>query len=125
MPHSWISAEYILAIRSLFAYEREEDQALVIASGIHENWLTDSGEVVIKDLPTYYGKLSYTLRMEGPGTLRLIISGDLILPPRRLVVKPPLPRPLLQVEVNGSQIETFDAESVTCSVCPADMVMKY
>ena len=125
MPHSWISAEYILSIRSLFAYEGEEDQALVIAAGIHENWLTDSGEVVVKELPTYYGKLSYTLRMEGPDTLRLIVSGDLALPPGRIVVKPPLPRPLVQVEVNGSKIETFDAESVTCGVCPAEMVMRY
>jgi hypothetical protein len=125
MPHSWISAEYILAVRSLFAYEREEDQALVIASGTPENWLTDSGAVVIKDLPTYYGKLSYTLRIEGSDALRLTVSGDLILPPGRLVVKPPLPRLLVQVDVNGRQIETFDAASVTCGVCPAEIVMKY
>ena len=125
MPHSWISAEYILSIRSVFAYEREEDQALVIAAGIHENWLTDTGEVVVKELPTYYGKLSYTLRMQGPDTLRLLVSGDLALPPARIVVKPPLSRPLVQVEVNGSKIETFDAESVSCGVCPAEMVMRF
>jgi len=125
MPHSWISAEYILSIRSLFAYEREEDQALVIAAGIHEHWLADSGEVVVKELPTYYGKLSYTLRMEGSDTLRLIVSGDLALPPGRLVVISPLPRPLVQVEVNGSKIETVDAESVTCGVCPVEMIMRY
>jgi hypothetical protein len=29
------------------------------------------------------------------------------------------------VEVNSSKIETFDAESVTCGVCPAEMVMRY
>jgi hypothetical protein len=125
MPHSWISAEYILSIRSLFAYEREADQALVIAAGIHGNWLTDSGEVVVKDLPTYYGKLSYTLQMARPDSLRLSVSGDLSLPPGRIVVKPPLPRPLVQVDVNGSKIETFDAESVTCGVCPAEIVMRY
>ena len=49
----WIGAEYILSIRSLFAYEREADQALVIAAGIAEDWLNDAGEVVVKDLPTY------------------------------------------------------------------------
>ena len=125
MPHSWISAEYILSIRSLFAYEREADQALVIAAGLHEHWLTETGEVVVKELPTSYGKLSYTLRREGSDTLRLIVSGDLALPPGRMVVKPPLPRPLVQVEVNGSKIETFDAESVTCGVCPAETVMRY
>jgi hypothetical protein len=125
MPHSWISAEYILSVRSLFAYEREEDHALVLAAGIHANWLTDTGKVVVKDLPTYYGKLSYTLQMEGSDALRLTVSGDLALPPARIVVTPPLLRPLVQVEVNGSKIETFDAESVICSVCPAEMVMRY
>ena len=63
--------------------------------------------------------------MEGSDTLRLIVSGDLALPPGRFVVKPPLPRPLVQVEVNGNRIETFDAESVPCGVCPAEIVMRY
>jgi hypothetical protein len=125
MPHSWISAEYILSIRSLFAYEREADQALVIAAGIRENWLTDTCDVVVTNLPTYYGKLSYTLHREGPDTLRLIVTGDLALPPGKIVVKPPLPRPLVQVEVNGSKSETFDAESASCGECPAEMIMKY
>ena len=125
MPHSWISAEYILAIRSLFAYEREADQALVIAAGLAESWLTDTGDVVVTDLPTYYGKLSYTLRREGPDTLRLIVTGALVLPPGKIIIKPPLPRPLVRVEVNGNKIETFDAESARCGACPAEVVMKY
>jgi hypothetical protein len=125
MPHSWISAEYILAIRSLFAYEREADQTLVLAAGIPAHWLSDTGAVVVKDLPTHYGKLSYTLQLTGPGTLHLRLSGDLALPSGGIVVQPPLPRPLVQVDVNGRQIKTFDAASVTCGVCPAEIVMRY
>jgi hypothetical protein len=125
MPHSWISAEYILAIRSLFAYERDADQALVIAAGIRDNWLTDTCDVVVTDLPTYYGKLSYTLHRQGPGTLRLLVTGELTLPPGEIVVTPPLPRPLMQVEVNGRMIETFDAASARCDQCPAEMIMRY
>jgi hypothetical protein len=125
MPHAWIGAEYILSIRSLFAYEREADQALVIAAGIAENWLDDAGGVVVKDLPTYYGRLSYTLRRENPATLRLTLSGDLSLPKGGIVVKPPLPRPLVRVEVNGRKIETFDANSATCNEYPAEWVMTY
>jgi hypothetical protein len=34
LPHTWISGEYILSIRSLFAYEREADDSLVIAAGV-------------------------------------------------------------------------------------------
>ena len=86
---------------------------------------SDDFDVVVTDLLTYYGKLSYTLHQEGPDTLRLIITGDLALPPGKIVVKPPLPRPLVQVEVNGSMIETFDAQSASCAECPAEMIMKY
>ncbi len=124
MPHSWIGAEYILSIRSLFAYEREADQALVIAAGIADDWL-DAGGVVVKDLPTYYGKLSYTLRREDSATLRLMLAGNLAMPTGGIVVKPPLPRPLIQVEVNGTPIETFDADSATCREYPAEWVMTY
>jgi hypothetical protein len=125
MPHSWISAEYIISIRTMFAYERQEDQALVIAAGIHENWLTDTGGVVVMNLPTYYGKLNYTLRREGTDTLRLILAGGITLPPGKIVVKPPLPHPLVQVEVNGRRMEAFDSESVICDAFPAEMAIHY
>ena len=125
MPHSWIGGEYILAVRSLFAYEREEDHALVIAAGIRESWLTDTCDVVVTDLPTHYGKLSYTLHREGSDALRVTITGDLSLPRGKIVVKPPLPRSLVLVEINGSKIESFDAESASCVECPAEIVMKY
>ena len=29
LPHTWIAAEYVLAVRSLFAYERDADRSLV------------------------------------------------------------------------------------------------
>ncbi|WAC07977.1 MAG: discoidin domain-containing protein [Thermodesulfobacteriota bacterium] len=125
MPHSWISAEYILAIRSMFAYEREEDHALVIGAGIHEKWLTDTRGVVVKNLPTHYGKLNYTLRRDGPYTLRLMLGGDLTLPPGNIVIKPPLPRPLMQVEVNGRRTDAFDSESAICDAFPAEIAMNY
>jgi hypothetical protein len=125
MPHSWIGAEYILAIRSLFAYEREADHALVIAAGIADDWLNEAGAVVVKDLPTYYGRLSYTLRREDHTTLRLTLTGNLDLPKGGIVVRPPLQRPLVQAEINGRRLETVDAESVTCREYPAEIVITY
>lgn len=52
LPHTWISGEYILAVRSLFAYEREADDALVLAAGIDGEWLADRFEVAVENLPT-------------------------------------------------------------------------
>ena len=34
MPHTWVGSDFIRAARSLFVYEREADQALVIGAGI-------------------------------------------------------------------------------------------
>src|SRR4029079_18186360 len=34
LPHTWVAAEYVLAVRSLFAYERAADRRLVLAAGL-------------------------------------------------------------------------------------------
>ena len=112
LPHTWISAEYMLSICSLFAYEREADQSLVIAAGIAYEWLADGFAVGVENLPTYYGKISYRLRLKDSDTLRLKFCGDIAMPPGGIVVMPPLPRPIRQVEVNGTALEKFrDAAS--------------
>jgi hypothetical protein len=125
LPHTWISGEYILAIRSLFAYERETDAALVIAAGIAEAWLADGFELAVENLPTWYGKLSYSLRLEAAGTLRLKLSGDLALPPGGIVVEPPLSRPILRVEADSGEPLDFAMESFTVRVVPAEVLVRF
>ena len=34
MPHTWVGSGFVEAVRDLFAYEREDDRALVLAAGI-------------------------------------------------------------------------------------------
>jgi hypothetical protein len=125
LPHTWISAEYILALCALFAYERHSDEALIIAAGVAEEWLSEGFEVRVKNLPTYFGKVSYSLHLDGPETLRVGISGDLDLPPGYIVVKPPLRRPIRRVQVNGRDIEDFEADSFVCTECPAEVVVLF
>jgi len=124
LPHTWISAEYMLSVCSMFAYEREEDESLVIAAGVGEEWLSDGSIVGVKNLPTYHGNLSYWLRLEGKDTLRLMLQGDLSVPPGGIVVVPPLPRPIRQVEINGKAMATFEPDGFTCRECPAEAVVR-
>jgi hypothetical protein len=112
----------MLSFLSMLAFEREADGALVIAAGIPEAWLTEG--VTVRGLPIHYGTLSYTLRKEGTDTLRVAISGDLAVPPGKVVVKPPLPGPLVQVEMNGENVSSFDAESIVINRCPAEIRMR-
>jgi hypothetical protein len=57
--------------------------------------------------------------------LRLRVDGDLDLPACRLVARPPLPRPLQRVVVNGRPVTTFAPDSVEISELPADVLLQY
>jgi hypothetical protein len=125
MPHTWVGSEFIRAIRSLFVYEHAEDQALVLASGLHADWVRSEEGVSVKGLPTHYGKLNYSLRPEDGTGLRLSLSGDMKLPPGGIVVRPPLPAPLKEVTVGGKAIDTFDGESAIIHEFPAEVTLRY
>jgi hypothetical protein len=124
VPHTWIGAEYVLAFRSMLAYERQSDRALILAAGVPPSWLDDAGGVGVTHLPTYYGDLDYSLRREGSGALVFDIGGSLEIPPGGIVLCPPLAGPLVSVEVNGRARSTFDSHSVKVRACPGRIVLR-
>jgi hypothetical protein len=84
LPHTWVGAEYILAVLCLFAYEQKDK--LIVAAGIPWEWLSE-GEIAVEDLPTRYGNLAYVLRQE-KGALSLHLEG-VKMPPGGITVKLP------------------------------------
>lgn len=54
-PHGWTAAEVFLLLRDGLA--REEDDTLVIGSGVPESWMDQAFSVT--DLPTFFGKVSF------------------------------------------------------------------
>jgi hypothetical protein len=124
LPHSWVAAEYVLALLDLFALESPADGALVLAAGIPERWLAGGQEVRIENLPTSFGPLSYGLRRDADGALALSLAGDLRLPRGGIIVRPPLPRALREVRVDGAIHPRFDSESVTLDRCRAEVRMR-
>jgi len=125
MPHTWVGSSFIQSFRTMFAYEHEANASLVLAAGIPAAWLDDPAGVGVRRLPTHYGVLDYTLQREGPGTLRLRISGDLTLPAGKLVVRPPLSEPLRGVTINGQASQTFTADAAVIDRVPANVVLHY
>jgi len=125
MPHSWIGATLIQSVRSLFAYEREQDAALVIAAGIPQSWVDSDKGVVVKRLPTHYGVLNYTLRRDGGNATTLKIAGDLDLPPGKIFARPPLPRTLRAVTINGRAVDGFAPDQVVINEFPAEVRLEY
>ena len=68
VPHTWIAAEYMLVFASLFAYEREADDALIIGAGVDERWLAARGGIAVRGLPTWHGALDLAMKREADGS---------------------------------------------------------
>jgi hypothetical protein len=125
MPHGWIGAEFIRSALSLFAYERESDQALVLAAGIPAAWVESPGGIAIRGLRTRYGLLDYTLTAPKPDQWRLKLSGNLAMPPGRLVVALPAGKVVDRLEVNGKTAPAADPGHPVISEFPAEAVFDF
>jgi hypothetical protein len=143
LPHTWIAAEYVLAVRSLFAYERSGQSAagspaqrtpsahgsprpatsarpastLVVAAGVAPEWLEGPG-VRVAGLPTLHGALDLTLRRTDAVTIACHIGAGLSGP---IELRAPFDRPLAGVRVNGQPYKEFDAQSVNLLQTPAEI----
>ncbi|HZO10418.1 MAG TPA: hypothetical protein VFC77_13615, partial [Myxococcota bacterium] len=124
VPHSWIGAEYVLAVLAMLAYESPGEDALVLAAGVRDEWLDGEG-VRVEGLPTWWGPVGYRLSRDGPNALRLDLAPGLSLPPGGIVLRPPLPRPLASVEADGTPLASFDAASATLRALPSRVTLRF
>ncbi len=83
LPHAWVASDYVRSALDLFAYERPDDEAIVVAGGIPADWLKGEG-IAIEGLRTPGGALSYSLREVGD-KLVLDVAGGIALPKGGLV----------------------------------------
>jgi hypothetical protein len=113
-----VAAEYVLAVRSLFAYERAADRTLVVAAGLAPEWTSGPG-VQVQAMPTLYGALSFSARTLDEHTFRCDIGPGVA---ASIELRPPLSGRLLGVSVNGSAHQDFDAQSVIIPSTPAEIV---
>ena len=90
VPHTWIAAEYLLAVASMVAAEREADDSLVLASGMPWPWISQNEGFSVSNLPTRYGLLDFKIRVIRNRSIRVSIGG-ITLPPGGLTIVPPLP----------------------------------
>ena len=79
MPHAWISSDFIRSALDLLAYQRDSDDALVLAAGVPAAWLA-GGPVGVAGLHTAHGLLGYRLALEG-GQVTLALDAGLAQPP--------------------------------------------
>ena len=101
MPHAWVASDYLRSVLDMFAYEREEDDALVLGAGLSDEWMASG--VTVKNMSTPQGPLSYALTPSGRGILLELAGG--LLPPRGGVrLAWPLAGPLPRARHDGGEL---------------------
>ncbi|MDP4282760.1 MAG: hypothetical protein Q8867_11560, partial [Bacteroidota bacterium] len=121
----WVGSDFINAIRSMFVYENEYDQSLVLASGLYQDWIDSPGGMSVENLPTYYGEISYSIKKDHH-TYRFSITGNVKLPANGIKIRnfneSKLPE---SVMVNGGKTADYTAKEITVREFPAEVVITY
>lgn len=92
IPHTWISAEFILSLISMVADEREASSSMVLASGMPWKWISEAEGFAVSNLPTRYGLLDFHIRAIGEDLIHISLADTIAIPPGGLWVIPPLPK---------------------------------
>ncbi len=102
---------YFLAqTRLMLVMERGED--LWLAPFVTNNWLKDGMKVVVRNAPTQFGRVSYTITSSTDrGYLEAVIDPPTQTPPKQLVIRLRHPdgKTIRAVTLNGKAHEAFDA----------------
>lgn len=125
MPHTWVGSDFINAIRSMFIYENEYDQSLVLGSALYQDWIDAPEGMSVQNLPTYYGEISYSIKKD-IDKYHFSISGNVKLPTNGIKIKnfngSKLPK---RVTVNGNEIKDFNEKEITVKELPAIVLVSY
>lgn len=123
MPHTWVGSGFINTVRSMFIYERDEDNSLVLGAGIPDDWLKNSEPVGVKNAPTYWGDLSYVMKKTG-GSINVKIEGDVEVP-GKIILKSPLAKPVKSVKLKNEDYKDFTESEIVINKIPMEVVISY
>lgn len=104
MPHTWCGSDFLNSVRTMLVYERARDGSLVVGAGVPWHWLVEGGVEV--GLPTWYGTIGYTLRLQTQADTNLIVweaYGDAA-PPGGLELRPPGMVRIVRVVVDDTEV---------------------
>jgi hypothetical protein len=116
MPHAWVASDFIRSTLDLFAYERSQDRAVVLAGGVLPGWLDGAG-IGIENLRTAYGRVSYTLRREARRLVLHVAPGSGV-PPGGFVLVWPDAEPPKSASINGKPA-IFSGNELRVGTAPA------
>ncbi len=124
MPHTWVGSDFMRSVFSMFIYERARDSAVVLGAGIPDRWVNDPAGVTVRDLPTYDGSVSYSIKRSG-ASVQVAISGTVPVPRTKLVLTSPLTQAPRSVRLNGKRIPSPQTREIVLTALPAKVEFRY
>jgi hypothetical protein len=121
MPHTWVGAEYIQAIRGLFLYEQGD--VLVLGAGVDPAWLGEGEVISITDAPSYFGRVSCEMGRTADG-VKVSVQGDAA-PPGGFLLKSPLDLPVREIVKNGESSPEAAGNEVRFTTLPSEVIFRY
>lgn len=122
IPHTWVGSDFLSAVRSMFVYEH--DNGLILTAGVTPEWAATPEGIAIKNFPTEFGPVSYSLRTTDDTTT---INLDLDLfefPPGGITIHAPDPRPISAATIDGKVAQSGRHE-LTLAAPAAVVILKY
>lgn len=118
VPHTWIAAEYLLALASMVAGERDSNDSLVLAGGLPWAWIAEESGFAVAGLPTRHGLLDMHIVAASESLITVELGALLALPSGGLWLAPPLPagRRILSATAADGQHLDVDAAGTTVIV---------
>jgi hypothetical protein len=126
LPHLYSCTEQLRLLRSLLIFEDGDD--LRLGEGIPRPWLDPSKKVSVKAAPTEFGEISYELRPQSDGSIRVHLE-----PPQRrtpthiqLTLRERQGRRITSVEVSGTHVK-HSKETITFTKlnAPVDLIVRF
>ncbi|CAN5877390.1 discoidin domain-containing protein [soil metagenome] len=139
MPHGWVGSDFIRSVTDMFAYVREEDDALVVGAGILPAWLARGDSVSVRGLRTPAGIVGYAMRTAPiddpavtppeatPGAdvlVEILLEPGVTAPSGGLVIRSPLDRPVRTASVDGRAVPV-EGDEVRLDHWPSRVLLRY
>lgn len=122
MPHTWCGSDFLNSLRSMFVYEDETKDALVLFAGVPERWAQEEGGVSFKGFRTYFGTLDAKIEGAESG-IRMSFAGQLTVPKGGIVVRSVKDAPSSSVIVDGKPVAEVNG-AITLHTLPTEIVWK-
>jgi hypothetical protein len=125
MPHTWVGSDFINSVRSMFVYENEYNETLVLGAALYQDWIDSAEGMSVENLPTYYGDISYSVERNDRSYI-FSITGDANLPVNGIRIKnfngSKLPS---RVTINGVDSKEFNENEIVVMQIPSNVVIYY